>query len=304
MDIQHLKYFVAVATEGNFTKAAQKLYVSQPTISKMVKSIEDELGVILFDRTGKQAKLTDAGEIILVQAQNIIKSFENLSLELDDLMSLKTGSIQIGLPPMVGARFFPKIIQEFHKEYPNITVQLVEDGAKKVERDVGNGTLDLGVVVLPTNEEQFHTFSFVNERLMLLTHPNHPLSKKESATLLDLKQESFILFRKDFALHERIITECVRVGYHPHVINESSQWDFISEMVAANLGIALLPETICRQVDRNQIAVIPLIEPIIPWHLGIIWRKDRYLSYAAREWIRFTQMFMEGSFRNIVENNN
>lgn len=131
MDIQHLKYFVAVAKEGNFTKAAQKLYVSQPTISKMVKSIEDELGVVLFDRTGKQAKLTDAGEIILVQARNIIQSFDNLSSELDDLIQLKKGNIHIGLPPMVGSRFFPKVIQAFHKKYPNITVQLVEDGAKK-----------------------------------------------------------------------------------------------------------------------------------------------------------------------------
>lgn len=299
MDIQHLKYFVAVATEGNFTKAAQKLYVSQPTISKMVKSIEMELGVVLFERTGKLAKLTDAGEVILAQAQNIIKSFENLSLELDDLMSLKTGSIQIGLPPMVGARFFPKVIQEFHKQYPNITVKLVEDGAKKVERDVGNGTLDLGVVVLPINEEQFHTFSFVNEKLMLLTHSTHPLSRNMSVTLSELEQESFILFRKDFALHERIITECVRSGFHPHIIYESSQWDFISEMVAANLGIALLPESICRQVNKEKVSIIPLIEPIIPWHLGVIWRKDRYLSFAAREWIRFTQLLMKDTIRKL-----
>ncbi|MGE8203509.1 cidABC operon transcriptional activator CidR [Heyndrickxia sp. NPDC080065] len=298
MDIQHLKYFVAVATEGNFTKAAQMLYVSQPTISKMVKSIEEELGVVLFDRTGKQIKLTDAGEIIFVQAQNIIKSFQNLSSELDDLMQLKTGNIQIGLPPMVGSRFFPKVIHEFHKQYPNITVQLVEDGAKKVERDVGNGTLDLGVVVLPTNEKLFHTFSFVNEKLMLLTHLDHPLSKKDEVKLSELELESFILFRKDFTLHDRIITECVRAGFHPNIIYESSQWDFISEMVIAELGIALLPETVCRQVNQEKVSIIPLVEPIIPWHLGIIWRKDRYLSFAAREWIRFTQMFMNRKIKN------
>ncbi|MEB6550950.1 LysR family transcriptional regulator [Heyndrickxia sporothermodurans] len=293
MDVQHLKYFVAVAKEGNFTKAAQKLYVSQPTISKMVKSIEEELGVVLFDRTGKQAKLTDAGEVILAQAQNIIRSFENLSSELDDLMQLKKGNIHIGLPPMVGSRFFPKVIQEFHKKYPHITVQLVEDGAKRVERDVWNGTLDLGVVVLPVSEEIFHTFSFVNENLMLLTHPDHPLSKNKSVSLSELEHESFILFEKDFALHDRIIRECVRSGFQPNIIYESSQWDFISEMVIANLGVALLPETICRQINQKQVSIIPLTNPAIPWNLGIIWRKDRYLSFAAREWIRCTQMFME-----------
>jgi DNA-binding transcriptional LysR family regulator len=293
MDIQHLQYFVAVATQGNFTKAAQMLYVTQPTISKMVKSVEEELGVTLFDRSGKQVKLTDAGKTLLVQAQNIIKSFQNLSSELDDLMELKTGSIQIGLPPMVGSRFFPRVIQEFHKQYPKITVQLVEDGAKKVEADVGNGTLDLGVIVLPAKDDVFHTFSFVHEQLMLLTHPTNPLSQKEVASLSDLENEDFILFRKDFALHDRIITECVRSGFNPHIIYESSQWDFISEMVAADLGIALLPETVCRQVNKERVSIIPLFDPIIPWELGIIWRKDRYLSFAAREWIRFTKEFMQ-----------
>ncbi|PKR84118.1 cidABC operon transcriptional activator CidR [Heyndrickxia camelliae] len=293
MDIQHLQYFVAVATYGNFTKAAQQLYVTQPTISKMIKSIEDELGVTLFDRSSKQVKLTDAGKVLLGQAQNIIKSFQNLSSELDDLMELKTGNIQIGLPPMIGSRFFPRVIQEFHKQYPRITVQLFEDGAKKIETDVGNGMLDLGVVVLPTKDDIFHTFSFVNEQLRVLIHPTNPLSKKEVVHLKDLEHEDFILFRKDFALHDRIITECVRTGYQPNIIYESSQWDFISEMVAANLGIALLPEAICRHLDQERVTIIPLIDPIIPWKLGIIWRKDRYLSFAAREWLRFTKQFME-----------
>ncbi|GIN56376.1 putative HTH-type transcriptional regulator YwbI [Lederbergia ruris] len=292
MDIQHLKYFVAVAREGNFTRAANKLYVTQPTISKMVRNIEEELGVTLFDRSGKQVKLTDAGEIILVQAQNIIKSFQNLSAELDDLMNLKKGSIHIGLPPMVGSRYFPNVIQAFHQDYPNISIHLVEDGAVKIEEDVQNGTLDLGVVVLPVNQERFHSFSFVNERLMLLAHPNHPLSQKEVVQLVELEKEPFVFFRRDFTLHDRIITECVRAGFHPNIICESSQWDLISEMVVANLGIALLPETICRQVNEDQVTVIPLIEPVIPWRLGIIWRKDRYLSFAAREWIRYTKRFM------------
>ena len=289
MDIQHLTYFAAVASEGSFTRAAQKLYVSQPSVSKMVRNLEIELGVTLFDRSGKQVTLTDAGEIILRQAQNMIKSFENLTMELDDLVHLKTGSIHIGLPPMVGSRFFPKIIQAFHQEYPNIRMQLVENGAVKVEKDVLDGVLDLGVVILPVKEELLHAFSFVKENLMLLTHKDHPLSKQQSVKLVDLQAESFILFSKDFALHDRVVSECVQAGFHPDIIYESSQWDFISEMVIAKLGVALLPETICRQVNPEQVSMIPLVDPIIPWHLGIVWRKDRYLSFAAREWIRFTK---------------
>lgn len=289
MDIRHLQYFLKVAQLKSFTKAAQALYITQPTISKMIKSIEEELGVVLFNRLGKQVELTDAGHVMFVQAQDIVHSFQNLSSELDDLMSVKKGHIRIGLPPMIGSSFFPKVLGKFREQYPDVTIQLLEDGAKKVEADVENGALDIGVVLSPTNEELFHSFSLVKEKLMLLVHPSHSLADRERVSLPELAHESFVFFREDFALHDRIIAECVQAGFQPHVIYESSQWDFISEMVAANLGIAFLPEPICRELDTERIRILPLIEPIIPWHLIMIWRKDRYLSFAAREWIRFTQ---------------
>lgn len=289
MDIRHLHYFLQVAHHKSFTKAAQSLYITQPTISKMIKSIEEELGVVLFNRSGKQVELTDAGQVIFAQAQDIVHSFQHLSVEPDDLIHLKKGRITIGLPPMIGSSFFPRVLGKFREQYPDIVIQLVEDGAKKVEEHVEKGLLDIGVVLSPANEALFHSFSLVEEKLMLLVHPSHRLAEQEKVKLSELHQEFFVFFRKDFALHDRVIAECVRAGFQPQVVYESSQWDFISEMVAANLGIALLPEPICRELDRNRIRVLPLVDPVIPWHLVMIWRKDRYLSFAAREWLRFTQ---------------
>lgn len=289
MDIRHLHYFLQVAHHKSFTRAAQSLYITQPTISKMIKSIEEELGVVLFNRSGKQVELTDAGQVIFAQAQDIVHSFQHLSVELDDLIHLKKGRITIGLPPMIGSSFFPRVLGKFREQYPDIVIQLVEDGAKKVEEHVEKGLLDIGVVLSPANEALFHSFSLVEEKLMLLVHPSHRLAEQEKVKLSELHQEFFVFFRKDFALHDRVIAECVRAGFQPQVVYESSQWDFISEMVAANLGIALLPEPICRELDRNRIRVLPLVDPVIPWHLVMIWRKDRYLSFAAREWLRFTQ---------------
>lgn len=289
MDIRHLQYFLKVAQHRSFTKAAQDLYITQPTISKMIKSIEKELGVVLFHRLGKQVELTDAGHVIFNQAQDIVHAFENLSSELDDLIQLKKGHIRIGLPPMIGSSFFPKVIGKFREQYPEVTIQLIEDGAKKVESDVESGVLDIGVVLSPINEEMFHSFSLVQEKLMLLVHPSHPFANRAEVSLSELAHESFVFFREDFALHDRIIAACVQAGFQPHVIYESSQWDFISEMVAANLGIALLPEPICRELDVERVRLLPLVDPVIPWHLTMVWRKDRYLSFAAREWIRFTR---------------
>jgi DNA-binding transcriptional LysR family regulator len=292
MDIRHLQYFMEVARLQSFTKAAETLYITQPTISKTIRHIEEELGVTLFDRSNKKIELTDAGQIIYEQAQPIVKAFQSLSAELGDLKHLQKGHIRLGLPPMVGASFFPEVIGQFHHKYPQVTMQVFEDGAKKVEKDVESGLLDVGVAVLPTEDDLFHYFSFVRENLMLLVHPSHRLCGHDAVPLAELADENFVLFREDFALHDRIITECVRVGFQPRIIYESSQWDLISGMVAANLGIALLPETICRELDQQRIRILPLIDPSIPWQLGMIWRKDRYLSFAAREWISFTKSIL------------
>lgn len=291
MEIRHLEYFMEVARYCSFTKAAQTLYISQPAISKAIKSIEDELGIVLFDRSGKRVVLTDAGKILYQQAQSIVKSFRSLSSEINDLMNLEKGIIRIGLPPMIGANFFPKVIVEFHEKYPNITIQLVEVGAKRVETEVGNGNLDMGVAVLPTDEDAFHTFQIVKDSLRLIVHPSHPLAEREAVSLSELAAEDFVFFHEDFTLHDRILEECLKLGFEPNILSKSSQWDFIVEMVAFNLGVALMPETICRELTC--VKVIPLVEPKIPWHLGIIWRKDGYISFAAREWIRMLELYWE-----------
>lgn len=137
MDIRHLTYFLEVARLKSFTKASQSLYVSQPTISKMIKNLETELGIKLFYRNGRQVELTDAGQSMYVQAQEITKSFQNLTSELNDIMEVKKGHVRIGLPPMIGSGFFPRVLGDFRVTYPDVTFQLVEDGSIKVQRRGG-----------------------------------------------------------------------------------------------------------------------------------------------------------------------
>lgn len=293
MEIRHLQYVLELARLRSFTKAAEALHISQPTLSKMIKNLEEELGVDLFIRIGKRVELTDAGIVILKQAQPIIDSFNNLTRELNDLTNLNKGSIRIGLPPMAGASFFPEVMSRFRRRYPGLTIQMVEDGSKKIEKEVAAGHLDMGVVLLPTNESLFETYPIVQEQLKLIVHPLHPFANRDEVSLYELEKEPFILFREDFALHDIILAECVRAGFQPHVLYESSQWDFIRGMVAAGLGIALLPETICKSLDPSQVRQVRLVQPVIPWHLAMVWRKNSYLSHAAREWIRFTQSLFQ-----------
>ncbi|GAA0327581.1 LysR family transcriptional regulator [Bacillus carboniphilus] len=288
MDIKHLQYFIEVSNFKSFSKAADYLFITQPTISKMIKNLETELGVTLFDRSRKQLSLTDAGRIILEQAKLIDKAFNNLETELDNLLELKKGKIRIGLPPIFDAHFFLKVVGLFHETYPGITFQLVEDGSKRIEEDVENGLLDVGVIVLPTKNELFNYFAFMEEDLRLLLPPSHSLASKNEVNLAELAEESFILFNKDFVMNDRIIMSCKQAGFTPHIISESSQWSFIEEMVASNLGVSLLPESICRHLKQH-VQTVKVANPSIRWKLALIWSKEHYLSYAAKEWLQFFQ---------------
>lgn len=298
MDIKHLQYFIEVSKFNSFSRAADNLFITQPTISKMIKNLETELGVALIDRSSKQITLTDAGQIILEQATLIDKAFNNLKTELDNLTGLKKGHIRIGLPPIFNAHFFLKILGNFHEKYPGITFQLVEDGSKKIEEDVGNKLLDVGIIVLPTKTDIFDHFSFMEEDLKLILHPSHPLAIRDEVELSELANESFILFNKDFVLNDRIILSCNNVGFNPHIISESSQQSFIEEMVASKLGISLLPESICHNLNEN-VKSVKVTNPSISWNLGIIWGNNQYFSYAAKEWLKFTiEQLKKGILKN------
>lgn len=288
MDILHLNYFIEVARQKSFTKASQILHVSQPSISKVIKTLENELGVTLFERSGRQIDLTDVGYAVFKRAQLVVSEFNDLSNEIHDVVNIQHGQIIVGLPPMIGANFFPKILRRFKKHYPKVTIKLIEVGSKQIELDVKNGLLDIGVIALPISEEDIISFSFLKEALQVVLPATHPLANRSSIELPELNDQNFILYSNDFSLNDLIYEQCRVNGFSPRVVCQSSHWDFIAEMVAESLGIALLPETICKDLDDRLVSV-KLEKTIIPWNLALIWKKDKYLSFATRKWIELTK---------------
>ncbi len=284
--MKDLRYFVDVANYGSFTKAAANTYLSQPTLSKSIKKLETELKVELFERSTRKLKLTDAGEIVYKQGLKILGAANDLTTLLDDLINLPTGEIKIGIPPLIGTLFFPAIAKNFGKVYSEVSLELVELGAKRIEHLIEDGQVDVGIVVLPTDKSKFNILPFVKEEFMLYTDTDHPLANKEVVQLAELKEEKFILFNREFALHNLIIQQCQKAGFNPNIAYESTQWDLIAELVNEQLGITLLPKSIYARMDKNAIKMIPLQSPPM-WELGIITKKDSYLSFAVRALLRF-----------------
>lgn len=289
MEIRHLIYFTEVARFHNFSAAAEALYITQPTISKMVRNLEEELGVALFNRVAKKVELTDSGRAILKPAQDIVRAFQNLSMELDEVAHLRTGKIRIGMPPMAGVSYFPKIIGEFGKHYPQISIQWIEVGSKRVERGLLDGDIDLGIILLPLNDPRFQTIEFVCEPIVAIVGPNHRLCECQTVRLQELSEDKFIMFREDFALHDQIIEHCQQLGFSPQIVCQTSQWDFIVGMVAENLGIGFLPKKVWEMSENKQVHMLMLEDDPLVWNLALIWEKNRHLSFAARQWLNFAQ---------------
>ncbi|WP_062234641.1 LysR family transcriptional regulator [Fictibacillus sp. FJAT-27399] len=293
MEIRHLEYFSEVAKQLSFTKAASVLHVSQPSISKAIKNLEEELGVHLFDRT-KNLELTDAGKAVLYNAQKVLETFYNLTSELNDVMDLKKGEIKIGIPPIIGAAFFSKLVSQYIEFYPLIKITLNEVGSKKIKNEVEDGSLDIGLICnLPINKGNLEIIKVITDPLMLIVNRENPLAKQKIIDLSNLENEPFILYRQDFTLYDRILEECTKKGFSPNVVCQSSQMDFMIEMVDSKLGVALLPSKIAKAINNPNITALKVSNSNINLELGMVWKKNKYLSTALREFISLSKQFAD-----------
>lgn len=297
MDIRHLEYFVEVARQKSFSKAASITHVSQSAISKMIKDLETELGTSLFNRTSKYVQLTDAGMIFLDQAQQVVVMFQNLTTEFENKIKMEKGKIFIGLPPITSSTIFAELLGEFKKKYPQIEISLSEYGSKKVALAIQDGTLDIGVICIEPDNQYVDSLSFTKDPLFVIVSSQNPISQLPSIELASLSNESFVLYSEDFSLHDEIINQCKNVGFSPNVIFETSQRELMTQIVAANLGIAFLPSEVCKELDSTRIVSVPLIQPQIIHNMSIIWKKGRFMSHAARLWLQFAENYFTSNER-------
>ncbi|MGC7871130.1 LysR family transcriptional regulator [Desulfosporosinus sp. SYSU MS00001] len=300
MDIRHLEYFIEVARQKSFSKAALVCHVSQSAISKMIKDLETELSTSLFNRNSKYVQLTDTGVIFLEQAQQVVVMFHNLTTDFENKIKMEKGKISIGLLPITSSTIFAELLGEFKQKYPLIEISLSEYGSKKVALAIKDGTLDAGVVCIVPDHHYYDSISISKDPLFVIVSSQNPISKLPSIELSALANESFVLYSKDFSLHDEIINQCRNVGFSPNIIFETSQLELMTQMVAANLGIAFLPSAVCSELDPHRIVSVQLTEPQIIHSMSIIWKRGRSLPHAANLWLKFAEEFFRSNERPLA----
>ncbi|MDQ0412836.1 LysR family transcriptional regulator [Mesobacillus stamsii] len=287
MDTRQLAYFVQVAKDNSFTVAAKNLHLSQPALSKMIKKLEEELGVQLFDRSEHKMALTDVGEKLFEEGQKLLLEMDSITEAIQDTKNLRTGNVSVGIPPVIGTSYFPPLIANFRKKYPGINLSIIENGAVTVYEMVEKGFVDLGLVILPKLSDQIEYIPVTVDEIVLIVHNDHPLAEKETVVFEDLKDETFALLDDTFLLHHHVIKACREAGFEPNIYFKSSQWDFLTELVCLNQGISILPRPILARFNSKNIKQIRIDHPEMKWRIAVIVKKQRYISFAARKFIEY-----------------
>jgi DNA-binding transcriptional LysR family regulator len=292
MDIRALRYFVAVVDRQSFSRAAEALYVTQPTVSKMIQQLEQSLELKLLERVGKRFTLTDAGNVVLQRGRALLAMHEEMGVELQDLQQLRRGDLRIGVTQQSHAPLAP-LLAAYHKRYPQIELKLFEGGSQGIEADLRSGVLEMGTLLdYPSNAGVWQEF----DSLPLLTSPMCLLAPKDSAwrgrrsvALNELSDCPFIFYGEGFALNEVIADACLRAGFTPRISGRSGQWDFVASLVRLGMGITLLPKVFCDTLEKGAFTVARLEQPALDWKLMLAWRRGAHLSFAARAWLELVR---------------
>ncbi|MEK5755058.1 MULTISPECIES: LysR family transcriptional regulator [Acinetobacter] len=291
MDLKSLKIFVETVNSQSFSLAAVRLFMTQPTLSKIIKSLEEELGTALFKKgeagRKREVVLTYTGELIYQHALNILSEHEKIYNTIEQVKLLKKGKLTLGLPPL-GSVLFSSLIALFHKQHPDIQLSFLEVGSNSIEEAIADKRIDVGIL-LGNIRPTFASIPVVDSTMCLLSIKDSQWRNRKTVNLIELKEESFLLFSDTFTLNSMIIKAANTVGFEPKVVCKSSQWDFIAKMVESNMGIALLPQIYCQQLDQEKFNTAVLENPGLNWTLSMAWNTTIAMSPATRAWLNIVK---------------
>lgn len=285
MDIRALRYFTETVRSASFTQAARTLFVTQSTVSKMIRQLEEEVGTPLLIRDGHRARPTDVGRLVFDRAQEILGAMNQLSVEIREATQLERGSLEVGMPPMINV-LFTGVVKVFRERHPDIRLFLREDAGPEIERCIAAGELEIGATVLPVaSGDILEARRFGKHAIWAVGPSSVPWAERASLPLSALRDTPLLLPSSDFALARVLKQAFDDAGFSPVIAAQSAHWDFLAAMAAADLGVALLPEPLLKRIRTRGLHTARLSRSDLVWEVGHVRRRDGYLSYAARAWM-------------------
>ena len=285
MELRQLQAFTTVADHGSFTTAASRLRLTQSAISHQIKALEEACGVVLFDRSSRVVRLTDAGQVFLGHAKRILAQVENARVAMAELAGGTRGHCRFASLPSVAAYLLPPAIATFQQQYPDVELHLMETLQAQGLVAVQQGSVDFGILGLPVDDTHLQSMSLMRDEFVLLVPQNHHLARRQSITLAELAHERFILYPKGGGGRDQFIVACHQVGFEPQVAFESDDRETILGLVTAGVGITLMPRLITQHTRANGPVMVESLEPRLFREVGLVWNPQRYLPQAARNFM-------------------
>jgi len=263
MELRHVRYFLAVAEEQNFTRAAKKVGIGQPPLSQQIRALEDELGVPLLHRLSHGAELTSAGQAFLPEAQAMMRQAERAKKIAGLGAKGQVGQLRVGFTSSAVFRpIVPQIIRDFHKKHPEVELSLTENDTSDLLKLLREEQLDATFIRPgPQNPEGFEVHRFKDESSMVALPSGHPLAKGRTVRLSALSLEPFVIFPRKAgpSLFDEIIKSCRSCGFDPFIVHEAPQISSAPNLVSAGLGVSIVPFSVATQVRVKGVVYLSIV---------------------------------------------
>ncbi len=281
MELHQLRYFVSVADEENFTRAAEACQVAQPSLSQQIIKLEKELGQKLFERLGRRVKLTDAGKFLYERATTILANVDHAKEDMLDDLATGEGRVAIGAIVTAAPFLLPPLLKLFARSFPNAEIVVHENLTDHILADCRRGDLDIGLVALPIDDDQLYIEPLFKDELLLCVHHKHKLATKQKVTIQDITQEPFILLDPIHCLGEQVVSFCQGNECRPKVACRSSQIMTVQELVALDHGVSLLPASAAK-TDKSRLRKYISLSGVRPHRtMAMVWHKKRHQSHIV-----------------------
>ncbi len=289
MDLIKLKSFITVAKLKNFRKASEELYFSQPAISAQIKELENYYNVELFERTGKKIKLTEAAELLLPYAEDLVTKFEESRYYVQNAFQKSKGRIKLGTSVLPGVYYLPSVLAGFRADFPDIKIDLQVNFSSEIEKAVLDNLLHVGLVGSPEGvvfNGNIENIILLKDQLVACIGRDHRLYNSEYVTIEEIAGEDLILPGKNTFTRKVLEDEIKRKGLRYSVTYEIANNEMIKKMVGNNLGISVLCSSMIE--EGKEVRAVPIKDLKSHRHIDLIYRKDRKISPPLQSFIDYT----------------
>ncbi|HEY9661075.1 MAG TPA: LysR family transcriptional regulator [Allocoleopsis sp.] len=291
IELRHLRYFIAVAEELHFGRAAERLHMAQPPLSQQIRQLETELGFQLFYRTKRSVELTEAGQVFLLECRRLLWQLDQAVQRGRQVSRGERGQLAIGFVSSAAYSVLPEILRLFRTTVPDVQLELHELTTDQQWQWLNENRIDIGFVRPPIEDASLQVKVVLQESLVVALPETHPLAQVDRLSLQAIATEPFILFPRPLApgLYDQIISLCQQMEFSPNVVQEAIQMQTIISLVAAEIGIAIVPISL-KNLQRTGVVYKPLIEPTPKAEIAIVWRTEcsptvqRFLT-IVQEWL-------------------